>query len=110
MTVSEAVKKNSTTVADIIREKSPCLEGCHCQDKPDQHASLRQRVNDICSGAIGGAVCNDEPLGLVAASRFIPALQGIFRDLPDYVWFPHNLHRFSDIDSITEFIGRALAE
>lgn len=95
---------------DAVEPQHPCLTGCHCNAEPDQHAALRQRITDICSGARGGRVANDEPLGLDDASRFIPALHETFPDLPDYVGFPHNLHRFSDVDSITEFIGGALAE
>jgi len=71
--------------------------------------ALRDRIADICCGACGRFVGDeDETLAIEELSRVIPAMQATWPNLPDWVWFPHNLDKFVTVDSITEFIFGAL--
>jgi hypothetical protein len=71
---------------------------------------LRQRITDICSGAVGGVVGPYETLDLEDVSRILPAILDTWPSLPDYVSNAHNLHHFKHIDKITMFISEALEE
>jgi len=71
--------------------------------------ALRDRIADICCGACGRFVGDeDETLAIQELSRVIPAMQITWPNLPDWVWYPHNLDKFVTVDSITDFIFGAL--
>jgi hypothetical protein len=81
----------------------------HIKQAASNRDQLRDRIADICCGACGRFVGDeDETLAIEELSRVIPAMQATWPNLPDWVWFPHNLDKFVTVDSITEFIFGAL--
>lgn len=100
-----------TDIADFsaVQQAAEYLIYGPAYDIARSREALRDRIADICCGACGRFVDDeDETLAVQELARVIPAIQATWPNLPDWVWFPHNLDKFVTVDSITDFIFRAL--
>lgn len=73
-----------------------------------KRAALRQRVEDICTGAIGGYwEREDHYFTPTQLSRIVPALRAEFSDdqlSHDHLFGPHMLKYYEDLDSIVNHL------
>lgn len=75
---------------------------------------LRERLLDICNGAGMFWVVDDNLFefyddSCVCLGLAITAIVREF-DIEDYILYPHVLHKFRDIDEVTEFIHSAICQ
>lgn len=98
-----------TVVADftVLRAAQNFLDG----HRPAPGSAVRRRVADIVAGACGRQHAEeDDALCIDELGRVIPALQSTWPGLPDYVWFPHNLGRFTSVEDIADWLEEAGAK
>jgi hypothetical protein len=74
--------------------------------KEKQKAALHQRVNDICNGAGGRVMENDDWLLSADLSRAVPVLQETFdpEEKQKFIWASRNLDHYENARTITDFL------
>lgn len=74
-----------------------------------QKAALRQRINDVYSGAKGQMWDGDDFATAEQLSRVVPALRDMLASQHSemiYPWSPHCLNYYDTVDTSTEFLFR----
>jgi hypothetical protein len=75
------------------------------QQIEEQRKLLQARVKDVVTGACGEVPDGDFFTTAEQLSRIVPALKGIFPDDSNsFMWMPHNLCHFENVETITEFL------
>jgi len=76
------------------------------QAKAKRKAALRQRVEDICTGAIGGYwERENHQFTPTQLARIVPALRAEFSEQSnDHLFDPNMLRYYEDLDSIVHLL------